>query len=115
MVAFNEHLRKIRKSKKRTQKETAVAVGTNERNYQDWEYGKNKPGFESLIPLADFFGVSLDYLVGRIEDDTIENSARNDDESRLLNAYRKLDGNHRQMLINMAAFLDNQQTAVLRN
>lgn len=65
MAVFSEHLRSIRKLQKKTQRETAVAVGANERNYQDWEYGKNKPGFDSLVALADFFNVSLDYLVGR--------------------------------------------------
>lgn len=65
MVAFNEQLRKIRKDHKCTQKETALAVGTYESNYQAWEYGKNKPSFEALVALADFFNVSLDYLVGR--------------------------------------------------
>lgn len=65
MESFNVHLRQIRQNHKKTQKETAAAVGANERNYQDWEYGKNKPGFESLIALADFFNVSIDYLVGR--------------------------------------------------
>ena len=65
MITFNEHLRKIRKDKGITQKATAIAVGTNERNYQDWEYGKIKPTFDALISLADFFNVSLDYLVGR--------------------------------------------------
>ena len=65
MQVFNEHLRSIRKLQNKTQKETAQAVGANERNYQDWEYGRNKPGFDSLVALADFFNVSLDYLVGR--------------------------------------------------
>ena len=65
MAVFNEHLRSIRQSQKKTQKETAIAIGANERNYQDWEYGRNKPGFDSLVSLADYFNVSIDYLVGR--------------------------------------------------
>ena len=36
-----------------------------ERNYQGYEYDKVKPYYDSLIALADYFGVSLDYLVGR--------------------------------------------------
>ena len=65
MAVFSEHLRSIRQSQNKTQKETAAAIGANERNYQDWEYGKNKPGFDSLVSLADYFDVSIDYLVGR--------------------------------------------------
>lgn len=66
-MEFKEHLKKIRKEKKCTQKQVALTIGTTERNYQDWEYGKTKPGFDSLLALADFFDVSLDYLVGRSE------------------------------------------------
>lgn len=62
---FNERLKTIRKRLKYTQKQVATGLGITERNYQDWEYGRNKPGFDSLIALADFFNVSLDFLVGR--------------------------------------------------
>lgn len=65
MTPFAARIKEIRKLKKLTQKQVAVAIGVAERNYQEWEYGKTKPGFDSLIALADFFDVSLDYLVGR--------------------------------------------------
>lgn len=70
MFIFKDHLRAIRKERKRTQKE-AAAAGVTERNYQDWEYGKTKPTFDTLIALADYFGVSLDYLVGRTDNPAI--------------------------------------------
>lgn len=68
MIKFNEHLKNIRKSQNKTQKETSVALGITERNYQILEYGKSKPSFDTLIALADYFNVSLDYLVGRTDD-----------------------------------------------
>ena len=36
--------------------------------YQRYEYGDRSPAFEQLIALADYFDVSLDYLVGRSDD-----------------------------------------------
>ena len=66
-MQFNDHLKAIRKSHHATQKQVAVAVGVSERNYQDWEYGNTKPAFDALISLADYFNISLDYLVGRSE------------------------------------------------
>ena len=33
--------------------------------YQKWENGKCKPNYEKLEKIADFFGVSLDWLFGR--------------------------------------------------
>lgn len=70
MQDFYVHLRTIRKDHKATQKQVALAVGVTERNYQDWEYGNTKPGFDALVALADFFDVSIDYLVGRSDDPT---------------------------------------------
>ncbi len=71
MSNFGIHLKKIRKSKKVTQKAAAAAAGISERNYQEWEYGKVKPAFDSLIALADYFDVSLDYLVGRTDNPAV--------------------------------------------
>jgi len=34
----------------------------------NWEAGKREPGFSTLIKLADFFGVTTDYLLGRTDD-----------------------------------------------
>ena len=65
MNNFSEHLKSIRKSKKLTQKQVADGIGVVERAYQRYERNERKPSFEKLIALADFFDVSLDYLVGR--------------------------------------------------
>jgi len=67
MFLFNEHLKAIRQSKNITQKQIATAIGLSESNYQLFEYGKIKPSFDTLIALADYFNVSIDYLVGRTD------------------------------------------------
>lgn len=72
MIVFHEHLKKMRKERNLTQKQVATAVGITERNYQLYEAGLQKPGFDSLIALADCFGVSLDYLVGRSHDSELQ-------------------------------------------
>lgn len=58
-------LKRFRKENKITQKQAATAANISERNYQDYEYGKVVPTATVLIALADYFNVSLDYLVGR--------------------------------------------------
>ncbi len=67
-MEFGIRLKNIRKNHNSTQKQVACAIGVSERNYQDWEYGNTKPTFDALIALADYFEVSLDYLVGRSDD-----------------------------------------------
>lgn len=65
MIDFGSRLKEIRKSKGVTQKQLAVAIGASERGIQNYELNERKPAFDALIALADFFDVSLDYLVGR--------------------------------------------------
>ena len=50
-----------------TQAEVAREVGLSARGYQDLEPGA-KPGFDSLLHIADFFDVSADWLMDRTED-----------------------------------------------
>ena len=61
-------LKRFRKEYKVTQKRAAEISGVAERVFQSYEYGKVVPTVTVLISLADFFDVSLDYLVGRSDD-----------------------------------------------
>lgn len=70
MFIFGEHLRDIRKSRHLTQKQLAINIGASERGIQQYELGERKPAYDMLIALADYFDVSLDYLVGRSDDPT---------------------------------------------
>ena len=63
----SERLKNLRKERGVTQKEVAEKAGVIERQYQNYEYGKIKPSHDALIALADFFNVSIDYLVGRTD------------------------------------------------
>lgn len=67
-MEFQERLVAIRKSNSLTQKQLAAALGLSEVGIQNYESGRRKPAFDVLIALADFFDVSLDYLVGRSDD-----------------------------------------------
>ena len=60
-------IKELRKEKGLKQTEMAEFIGCTDRNYQKMEYGEiNVPGL-TLIKLADFFEVTLDYLVGRTD------------------------------------------------
>ncbi len=62
---FSARLKLLRKNKGLTQKNMAEVLGKTERHYQDIEAGRINIPTLMLIQLADYFDVSLDYLVGR--------------------------------------------------
>ena len=64
---FCERLKMIRKQRNLTQKQVFTAIGLGERNYQSLEYGTIKPSYDTLLALADYFGVSIDFLTGHEE------------------------------------------------
>ena len=47
------------------QTEVAAAAGLSLRTYQRYEYGQRQPTADVLVALANFYDVSIDYLVGR--------------------------------------------------
>lgn len=63
-----ERLTELRKMRHLTQKQVAEGANLTEIAVQNYESGRRKPNYDSLIALADFFDVSLDYLVGRSND-----------------------------------------------
>jgi len=64
MTSFPERLKEIRKLKKVTQKQIADGIGASEAQYQKYEYGYNKPSYDVIIKLCQYFCVSADYLLG---------------------------------------------------
>ncbi len=67
MSTFGERLRQLRQTRRLFQKELAEALGTSRNTVASWEAGHRTPEMAAAQRLADYFGVSLDYLVGRGE------------------------------------------------
>ena len=64
MASFTDRLKELRKEKKLKQTEMAAYLGFNARTYQDYEYGNVIPNALMLTKLADYFSVSVDFLLG---------------------------------------------------
>lgn len=64
-MALHDNLKKIRTEKGLIKREVAEGVGITERTYISYEYGRTEPNMETLSKLADFYGISTDYLLGR--------------------------------------------------
>ncbi len=65
MLKFSNRLKQLRKEKKLKQSDMAELLELTTRHYQQIEYGKVNIPTLTLIFLADYFDVSIDYLVGR--------------------------------------------------
>jgi len=68
---FPTRLKELRIQYKYTQKHVADALGISERAYQHYELNTRKPDFDGLTAIADFFNVSVDYLIGRTDNPNI--------------------------------------------
>jgi len=68
MVKIAERLKILRKERNLRQADVAKLLGIGTRTYQYYEGDDHRPDYEMLITLADFFGVSTDYLLGRSEE-----------------------------------------------
>ena len=73
MKIFIERFKSLRKQKKLTQKQLGENINTPERVIRGYEIGENMPSIETFIKIADFFNVSIDYLVGRTDNPKGEN------------------------------------------
>lgn len=62
---FSVRLKELRLQHGFSQVELSEQIGIKQSSYSDWENGKCKPNYGGLEKIADFFGVSLDWLVGR--------------------------------------------------
>ncbi len=90
-------LKELREEKGLTQKEVADAVGGTQSNLAKWEKEKIQPAADMIIKLADFFGVTTDYFLGRSDElgfVTVQSSptvpALADDQKQLLDLYDRM-------------------------
>lgn len=67
MVTFGQRLKELRKSKRLTQQQLADIFFLNKSSISRYENDSQLPENEQLQKLADYFNVSIDYLLGRDE------------------------------------------------
>lgn len=104
-VNFAENLKALRRERNITQKYLADYLGLSINSYSQYELGHTEPNYKNLKKLADFFCVSIDYLLDSNSQPTnnynkielgnvsVEHtfSPSTEDEEKLLSAFRLLD------------------------
>lgn len=72
---MKNRLRELRKSRKMTQIALQMATGVEQALLSKYENGSRIPPTETLVLLADFYGVSLDYILCRTDEPKINKQA----------------------------------------
>ena len=99
-------IKELRLEKNLTQSDVAEAIGTSQRNIGRWENGENEPAAIYVKALAEFFGVSADYLLGLEDDFGVRTSAPMSDditveEKQIIKKIRALRKESRELVEQM--------------
>ena len=68
MNVVGQRLRELRLKMKLSQAKAGAPFGICQSSMNRYENGSASPSFESLVKMADYYDVSLDYLFGRTDD-----------------------------------------------
>lgn len=63
VVGLADRIRSARQGAHKTQKDIAINVQHAESSVRSWELGKSEPDLRTIVILADYLGVTLDYLL----------------------------------------------------
>lgn len=86
-------LKQLRESQKSSQAKLAEKLGLPLTTYHNYEIGRNEPNIETLCKLADYYNVSLDYLVGR--DFNNEFGYLSEEEKNIITNYRQMNDSNK--------------------
>lgn len=75
---FGERLAALRNEKGLSQYELAEKLAFSRGQIGNYEQGTREPDFANLIKIADFFQVSIDYLLGRSDDRSFKGTGHPD-------------------------------------
>ena len=67
-MKLSERLLYLRTEQRLTQQTAAEKMGLTYRSYRRYEAGEREPDASALWQMADFYGVTIDYLVGRTDE-----------------------------------------------
>lgn len=105
-MSFGSNLERIRKDKKISQAKLGVALGLTQQMISSYEKDLSSPNIEVLTKIADYFNVSIDFLVGHV----ITKSDSNTSEARFLKYFENLSEIDRERCITIAETIFNDRS-----
>jgi len=68
MSTYGHRIAKLREQRRLTQEELARHLSISRASLSHYEKNRRMPDYETLNKMADFFDVTVDYLIGRTDD-----------------------------------------------
>lgn len=106
-----ERLKELRLEKGLSQQQLARQIETTQSNIGRWENGINEPSASQLIKLADYFGCTIDFLVGREDDfgvkkDDFNQRVKTKNDATFLRLYDKLGDSAKKITLDLMHSLE---------
>lgn len=102
-----ENLKLLRKNAGKTQQEMADILKTTYRTYQNYESDVTEMPYASLIVAADYFGCSIDYLLGHQSNNIVHLDSFTTKEKVAIDLIRELDDDQLTILLGYLARMTN--------
>lgn len=102
-MELKDNLKYIREKNGLTKRELCEKTGISERAYLTYEFGEREPKVSVIAKLADFYGVTTDYLLGRepAPDPFANLGLCEESETDVINKYMSLPPNIRACLMDV--------------
>lgn len=105
---FAEKFRKFLEENNMSVNALSKAVGIPQTTMSNWINRGSKPSIDDVVKICDYFSVSLDYLLGRENEESIivvnEDKRYTADEKNLIEMYRKLSSKKKDAVIDFIKF-----------
>ena len=102
-----ERLKNLRTQRKLSQRAVAEIIGTTQKSVDNWEKSVVSPAADTVLKLADYFGCSTDYLLGREDEfgNINVNSNLTAEQQKILFYFDRCDKYKKITLVNFAKYL----------
>lgn len=103
------NLVKLRKENKKSQQDIAKLLNITQASYSRYENNQSEPDLNTLIKLADFYGVSLDYLCGHETKYMLDISSLNDYKKEVVDKLKQLNEVNDYILLGYISHMLDEQ------
>jgi transcriptional regulator with XRE-family HTH domain len=101
MVNIGNRLRELRLKRNLSQEEVARHIGITRSAYSHYEINNRQPVYETLIKLADFFNVSIDYILFGNNSSPLRRAWDTPDAQEMLQLFQNMSPEQRKKSIRL--------------